>query len=110
MKAALATGLPTGTFGGATASIVAGRKRREADADAEADANAYYYSSVSGHGRAYSTFVDDHPVVAYSHPFGYSYGLPYGHNYGLYYNHAAAPRGPQPQPQTQSQSKKNPSM
>merc|ERR1719343_1837026 len=52
-----------------------GRKRREAEAEAEAD--PYYYSSVAGHGQAYSTFVDDHPVVAYSHPFGYNYGLPY---------------------------------
>merc|ERR1712046_434991 len=48
-----------------------GRKRREAEAEAEAD--PYYYSSVAGHGQAYSTFVDDHPVVAYSHPFGYNY-------------------------------------
>merc|ERR1712129_685593 len=77
-----------------------GRKRREAEADAEAnaeaDADAYYYSSVAGHGQAYSTFVDDHPVVAYSHPLGYNYGLPYGYNYGLPYgynyglNYAAA--------------------
>eukprot|EP00091_Calanus_sinicus_P024017 TRINITY_DN839_c1_g1_i10.p1 TRINITY_DN839_c1_g1~~TRINITY_DN839_c1_g1_i10.p1 ORF type:complete len:271 (+),score=69.61 TRINITY_DN839_c1_g1_i10:56-868(+) len=68
-----------------------GRKRREAeadaDADAEADADAYYYSSVAGHGQAYSTFVDDHPVVAYSHPLGYNYGLPYGYNYGLPYGY-----------------------
>jgi len=79
-----------------------GRKRRAAEADAEAEANAeadadaYYYSSVAGHGQAYSTFVDDHPVVAYSHPLGYNYGLPYGYNYGLPYgynyglNYAAA--------------------
>merc|ERR1712173_536984 len=70
-----------------------GRKRREAeaeaDADAEANADAYYYSSVAGHGQAYSTFVDDPPLVAYSHPLGYNYGLPYGYNYGLHY--AAAP-------------------
>merc|ERR1712174_127668 len=70
-----------------------GRKRREAeadaDADAEADADAYYYSSVAGHGQAYSTFVDDHPLVAYSHPLGYNYGLPYGYYHGLHY--AAAP-------------------
>merc|ERR1711902_269112 len=58
-----------------------GRKRREAD--------AYYYSSVAGHGQAYSTFVDDHPLVAYSHPLGYNYGLPYGYYHGLHY--AAAP-------------------
>eukprot|EP00091_Calanus_sinicus_P024018 TRINITY_DN839_c1_g1_i3.p1 TRINITY_DN839_c1_g1~~TRINITY_DN839_c1_g1_i3.p1 ORF type:complete len:298 (+),score=83.03 TRINITY_DN839_c1_g1_i3:56-949(+) len=90
LKAALATGLPSGTFGSASTSIV-GRKRREAeadaDADAEADADAYYYSSVAGHGQAYSTFVDDHPVVAYSHPLGYNYGLPYGYNYGLPYGY-----------------------
>merc|ERR1712173_571174 len=69
-----------------------GRKRREAepdaDADAEADADAYYYSSVAGHGQAYSTFVDDHPLVAYSHPLGYNYGLPYGYSYGLHYGAA----------------------
>merc|ERR1712013_917174 len=92
LKAALATGLPSGSFGSTATTIVA-RKRREAeaaaDADAEADADAYYYSSVAGHGQAYSTFVDDHPLVAYSHPLGYNYGLPYGYNYGL--NYAAAP-------------------
>merc|ERR1712123_549137 len=88
LKAALATGLPTGTFGSTSTTIV-GRKRREAEADAEAD--AYYYSSVAGHGQAYSTFVDDHPVVAYSHPLGYNYGLHYAaaHHAAPLVHHAA---------------------
>merc|ERR1712173_412926 len=87
LRAALVAGLPSGTFGSAATTIVA-RKKREAEAEAEPEADPYYYSSVAGHGQAYSTFVDDHPapVVYTPHPFGYNYGLPYGYNYGLPYS------------------------